>query len=441
MNTFWIALLLVTEIVIFLIAFNGDWISPSIVTLILFMLSTACCLIGVGDWKNVTFTGKAYLLFSMSFMIMTLVEKGTAKCKIVIGKKSLYNYNLKNSKYIISIKKPFDVILFIIFVFCACYYVYSVIKSGLSLGAAGILHAIGANKEDGDFDTVARLLYNMVRMASYVYVVMLSNNIIVCRQSMMKYKKELLIVLLTILMTMFSGQRSSAICYVVGIVVAVFISVYDHNGGFHKKEIRKYFWKSARVAAALLAVFFLSANIVKNTNIERAFVDYMVYYFGSTTALMGNIVVDPNVCHYPFVGYFGEKTFQGFWDTMYKWGLVSQTPADRKWINMGSHIANRAGNEYTFLCGPYIDFGFCGVLIFVAVFFCFFSYLYYWKIRKYPMSIDKVKNMAIYLFLFVMVIMAFYQDTIRSYSRPINILYVLYIVVFCKIFLELKKVE
>lgn len=105
---------------------------------------------------------------------------------------------------------------------------------------------------------------------------------------------------------------------------------------------------------------------------------------------------------------------------------------------MGAHIANRAGNEYTFLCGPYIDFGFVGALIFVAVFYGIFSYLYYWKIRRCQNFVKRIKNTAIYIFLYSMVAMAFYQDTIRTYSRPINVLYIIYIVMFCKIFLRIK---
>ena len=204
------------------------------------------------------------------------------------------------------------------------------------------------------------------------------------------------------------------------------------------KDIKKYVNKIAVIAILVVVLFFLTANIVKNSNSDRHFIDYLTYYFGSTTALMGNIVEDPSCCHYPFVGYFGEKTFMGFWSTLYSWGIVSQAPADRRWINMGAHIANRAGNEYTFLCGPYIDFGFVGALIFVAVFYGIFSYLYYWKIRRCQNFIKRIKNTAIYIFLYSMVAMAFYQDTIRTYSRPINVLYIIYIVVFCKIFLRIK---
>lgn len=438
MYSFWVALLLITEIVLFLVAFEGDWISPSVVTLMFFILSTVSCLYGISDWKNVIFTGKAYSLFSLAFIIMIMVEKWVAKHKIIISKKvNLQRKNVR-SRGIIIIESPFDKIIFIVFLVAALLYIYRVVKSGMSLGAASVLYAIGANKEDGDFDGISRFLYNFVRIASYGYIVMVSNNIFACKQRPRKCIKEIIIIFLTILMTFFSGQRSATICYIVSIVVAMFISLYDRNKGFFNKDIKKYVNKIAVIAILVVVLFFLTANIVKNSNSDRHFIDYLTYYFGSTTALMGNIVEDPSCCHYPFVGYFGEKTFMGFWSTLYSWGIVSQAPADRRWINMGAHIANRAGNEYTFLCGPYIDFGFVGALIFVAVFYGIFSYLYYWKIRRCQNFIKRIKNTAIYIFLYSMVAMAFYQDTIRTYSRPISVLYIIYIVVFCKIFLRIK---
>ena len=126
---------------------------------------------------------------------------------------------------------------------------------------------------------------------------------------------------------------------------------------------------------------------------------------------------------------------------MYSFGIVDALPAERRWINMGDpNMPIRAGNEYTFLCGPYIDFGYVGALLFVTLFYLFFSYLYYWKIRKNPNVKNKSMLTAIYIFLYAMVAMAFYQDTIRVYSRIINISYIIYMVIFFKIFIKQKAV-
>ena len=59
MNAFWVAALLITEIILFsfsLYYFKKDIVSPSVATLGFFIISTACCLLGINEWKNVTFT-------------------------------------------------------------------------------------------------------------------------------------------------------------------------------------------------------------------------------------------------------------------------------------------------------------------------------------------------------------------------------------------------
>lgn len=446
MDVFFVFLLLFTEIVLLGVAwliFEGDFISPSIVTLILFILSTACFAYNTNDW-DVVFTFKAYTLFLLSFVLMIATEKWMSRHRVVIRKKSYHENGaiiVRNSKEIFYIPRPFDSIFLLIFITCAVYYVYRVYKSGMALGATGILTSIGFNKEEGDYDGVSRMLYNLVRVASYAYVIMFCNNVFNCKEGIKKNWKSLVIIILTTLITFFSGQRSVAICFIAGIIVASGIALNDAKKNGLKVNHMKFLFRLIFIAAAVVLVFYLSSNIVKGTTIQRQFIDYITYYFGSTTALMGRIVEEPELCHTPFAGYFGEKTFNGFWANLNSWGIVNEEPCKRLWIKLGGAITTRAGNEYTFLCGPYIDFGFGGTLLFIVFFYAVFSYIYYWKIKKKELSIRKLTISAVYIFLYAMVAMSFYQDTIRSYSRPINIIYIVYIVVFCKLFIKIKDIR
>lgn len=445
MSTFWVAVLLITEFVLFAVAyinFKRDFVSPSVVTLFFFILSTACCLYGLSDWKNVVFTYKAYLLFTTSFILMIITENFVFKRKIVKGSRKKICLKMNDPfNQVIYIPEPVDTLLFIVFISLSFYYIYKVYKTGMELGATGLFSTIGVNKEKGNYDALSRLAFNLVRMASYIYAVMVSHNIICCGNKIKKNIKGILIIIATLLITFFSGQRSTLICYAIGVVVAASIALHD-SAKFKKKNINKKFMKKLFIIGIVaIGIFYLSSNIVKGTNVERKFVEYITYYFGSTTALMGCIVEDPSLCHTPFAGYFGEKTFNGFWNTMYSWGFVDVEPATRAWIKMGSHVETRAGNEYTFFCGPYIDFGFVGTLIFIVCFYAFFSHIYYHGIMKKNISLKRVSISAVYIFLYAMIAMAFYQDTIRSYSRPINILYIVYIIVFCKIFIKFRRNE
>lgn len=333
--------------------FNNDIISPSVFTLIFFGISAACFIYNSDDWR-VVFSVKGYLLFISSFVLMMLVELVAKKYRLRFSAKPKGVYR----KARIYIVKPIDRFLATALIVCALLYVYRVYQSGMVLGASGLFSSIGVNKEEGDFDTLSRLLYNVVRMASYVYIVILTNNIIVNKDSINKYFKEILVLIATIIITFFSGQRSSTICYLVSIFVSICISTFHLSKDKYRNFLKNNFYKIIIVTFGILTVFFVSANIVKGTDIDRELINYMTYYFGSTIALMGKIVENPDLCHTPFVGYFGEKTFNGLYTALYSWGVLENPPCERVWMPMEGREVFRAGNEYTFFCGPYIDFGF-----------------------------------------------------------------------------------
>ena len=164
---FYVILIFLTEIVMWVYAYrktNGDLVSPSVMTLSFFILSFACFLYNTDQWV-VVFTLKAYMLYALSFTIMLGLEffwrnrNRELRLKPMRQRTALY------------IAEPLDTILFVTFIAFSFIYVYRVYKSGMSLGASSFLMAIGFNKEEGDFDGLSRLLYNMVRMASYVYII------------------------------------------------------------------------------------------------------------------------------------------------------------------------------------------------------------------------------------------------------------------------------
>lgn len=440
MDFFYVYLLLFTELLLLgysWIIFKGDFISPSVVSLSFFCISTICFIFNLNNW-TVKFGFKSYSLFLLSFLIMIIVEKFFMTHTIVISKYNKQSLDLsERGNYVLYFKHPWNEIIFVVFIFFSFYYIFRVYHAGIEHGATSFLSAIGYNKEEADFDTIARLLYNLVRIASYVQIVVVCNNFFSCKRKITENLKELILIIMTIIITFFSGQRSSTITYIISIAVAATISIYSATSLHKKKELNGLFKKIIVGSIVLVILFFLSANIVKATNIKRDFFDYMTYYFGSTLCLMGRIVYDPSLCHQPFVGYFGEKTLMGFWQAMYSIGAVSQLPSGRRWMSMGGNSL-RAGNEYTFLCAPYIDFGFAGTLVFVLLFFCMFSILYYSGIKRNKNFYKKIEITSIYIFLYTMVAMDFYQDTIRTYSRPINVLYIFYMIFFCKLFVRVE---
>lgn len=410
---------------------NGDIASPSVMTLLFFTVSFLCYSYNLGKWA-VVFTYKAYFLYTISFTLMILIEV------YWINRTRRAREKLRNVDCKIEIKRPAEKYLFCIFFIFSFIYLYRVYKSGMSLGATSLLATIGYNKEEGEYDGIARLMYNLVRLASYVYITIVAQNIICKNESIKQNWKSVLIVIITTILTFFSGQRSSMICYILSVVVAIYIASY----GLKTKDRILFKSRFKRVlmigSIIIISIFFLTANLVKATDKERIFVDYITYYFGGTNALMGEIVENPSLGHTKFRGYFGEKTFNGFWKALYENKIVSKEPSEIEWIRADGEITI-AGNEYSFFCGPYVDFGFIGTLIFVSFFYSTFSFLYYHKILSNKISIQRTYISALFLFLYAMISMSFYQDTIRTYVRPINLLYLVYMYFFCRFFLIIRR--
>lgn len=228
------------------------------------------------------------------------------------------------------------------------------------------------------------------------------------------------------------------ICYLISILVSICIASYHSSADRYKKFVSEHFSKLLSVVTLILGCFFITNNIVKANDKSYELLDYMTYYFGSTIALMGKIVENPDLCHTPFVGYFGEKTFNGLYKSLFKWGLVDNLPCDRVWMSMESSVLHRAGNEYTFFCAPYIDFGFMGTLVFVFLFYLFFNVFYYWYIKTNSVHRMKYFYISLYIWLYTLVAMSFYQDTIRAYSSPHNFLYIIYMYIIYKMFVRIK---
>lgn len=427
-----VTIMLVTEIVLLIYAFrkfNNDFFSPSVLTLIFYVVSVGCYLWNISLW-NFHFTWKAYLLFTITFVMMILIESHHRNYAI-----SNYQPHGYYDDYLY-IRHPWDIILFGVFISFSVLYVYKVYKSGMALGASSFLMAIGFNKEEGDFDGMSRLFYNVTRMASYVYMVMFAQNVIVCRDKWSNNIYSIIIIIVMVFNTFFSGQRSALIAYVISFILAINIAIKNIKDERRFVLERRFFKILVTSAVAFLIFFFISANAVKGTEKDRVFIDYVTYYFGCTTASMGEIVEKPSSCHTPFHGYFGEKTFMGVWQALHGAGFVKHEPCDRQWMNMGNpYEPYQATNEYTFFCAPYIDFGFVGTLLFMFVFFWLFNYFYYRRIL-YNDYFDKYVIKANYIFFYTLVAMSFYQDTIRSYSRPVNLLYVIFIVVFFRFCVE-----
>lgn len=437
---YYVYLLFLTTLVLFVVALHlsgRDLIAPSVVTLGLFLVGEICFIYQLPNWY-VVFTLKAYLLFVLAFVIMIMVEhffrvRGQRKSVDLARKK--HDFTLPQ----IRVKKKWDRLIVASVIVASVAYVLRTYFTGVSLGAEG-LQAIGFAKEKGEFDSVARLLLNYVRFVSLFYALILFQRTLGQGMKLRRSLPALSVIICCAIVLFFSGQRSVLIGYLFGLLVLAGIVVHDSRRSGRKINVGKYV-RFLVVAGVLILIFFVgSREAVKGISFSTSPINYLTYYLGNTIALMGRIVEDPSICHTPFAGYFGEKTFNGFWSFAYSIGLVDAAPCERIYVNLGDvTMPNRTGNEFTFLCGPYIDFGFFGALLFVLLFYAAFSYVYYCKILNTELTKRRYVICVLYSYFFVMVSMAFFQDTIRTMVRPIILLYIIFVCLFAAWFIEVKQ--
>lgn len=422
-----VVLLLIIEIILLYKAlklFENNIISPSVCTLSFFIFSTICFIYNIPRW-DVTFTIKAVCLFVCSFLIMIYTEN--------YWKKRYFSIHKKNTKILyMYIIKPFNNILFIILFVSGIIYIYNVINFGYQLGAEG-LFVIGAVKNAGIWTWTFKISYNIVRILGYVFILLFCQNVIGANDSIKNNLKSLFAVIFTFIVLFFSGQRGDLIIFFISFFVISIIILYDKNKKISLKNFLAYITLCS--GSVLLFLYFVR-EFVKNRSVELEIVDYLTYYFGNGIALMGKIIEVPELAHKPFVGYFGEKTFLGFYTTLYNLGIITLKPAERSWIWLGD--GRNGGNEYTFLCGPYIDFGFIGVLIFIFLFYSFFSIIYYRYILNNALTIKRYAICTIYSYLYAMIAFSFYMDLIRVYTKPINLIYVFLIFFIVRFLIKLK---
>lgn len=422
-------LLLIIEVVLLCKAlrlFNNDIISPSVCTLSFFIFSTICFIYNISRW-DVTFTFKAFSLFLFSFLIMIYTEN--------YWKKKYFNINdCRNRKILyMFIPEPFDKILLVILFSSGTLYIYNIVNIGYELGAKW-LFVIGAVKNSGIWTWNLKISYNIVRILGYAFILVFCQNVIGLNDKLKNNLKFLFAIIFTLIVLFFSGQRGDLIVFFISFFIISIIIYYDKKKRLSLKNFLLYV---GLCSSGVLGFLYFVKEFVKNRSVELGILDYITYYFGNGIALMGKIVEKPELAHQPFVGYFGEKTFFGFYNTLYSLGIIASKPAERSWIWLGD--GRNGGNEYTFLCGPYIDFGFIGALIFIFLFYSFFSIIYYRYILNNGLTIKRYATSAIYSYLYAMIAFSFYMDMIRVYTKPINFIYIFLIFLLVRFFLKLKE--
>lgn len=438
----YIYILFVTEIFLLILAYwisDGDIISPSVVSIFMFLISTVCVMYNYQYW-NVEYSFRAYYTITAGLLTMIVTESFI----IIIPKRQIpktLTEDIKLSEikpiYIQGIK---NVVLIAAEMILFVYFIMEVLRLGRSLGSTGLM-AIGTVKESIDLDThfssISKLAYNYIFLISIIYIYAFINNVIICKEKLVKNTLYIIPIIMGFITEVFRGARGPLLQYI-GIIFIIYIVLSRWKKGLKSVDIIKFIKIVIPVTVIILLSFYMLRQIVKGRTIRTSFVDYITYYIGSPLYLFNKYLDNPSLVYYG-PKYFGGLTFTNFYNTLYRIGVVDNRIGILNYTKIGGGF-NGGGNEYTFFMRPHYDFGSFGMILFTSIFYGIFSWTYYTKIKYRTSGEKRFKTLLIYAYFYYMVLLSFYYTFTVQEVRPQTFVLIMVLMFLYKICFKIKIV-
>lgn len=428
-----ISLLFITELCFIFLAYvisQGNLLSPSLISYLMFAIATVCVLLNVDSW-DVSYSWRTYGLVVAGFLAMALPELIIVQLKRRIT--SSENRYIRDVYEPIIISPFFNKILSCIAIFFTLYMFYDVFFSAEGFSVYG-LYAIGMAKYETGVSIITRLSvrYCWILFFCYIYVVL--NNTIRCHQNIKDNIKYSVPFVTVILSNFITGSRG-AIIEIPSVVFVLAIVMITETTARGNVKITKILKKIIIFGMIILSVFYTMRGISKVNSIaaKRSFIDYITYYIGSPLYLLDKYLSAPFRVH-GINKHLGQQTFSSIYLSL---GIEVDYIGNQ--IPIGGN-SGFAGNEFSWFQRPYADFGFFGMLFFTFIVYFFFSWLLYIRIDGVRHSARRLRALIIFSYFYYIIVMSFYYCQVCLAISPINIACVLIIYMMLYL-LEFKKIR
>ena len=417
-----IYLLFIIELIFICISYyisQGNLLSPSFVTYVMFALSTICVIYNIDFW-SVDFSTYALFVVFCGFLTMILAEAFVIQ--IFISKN---HYRIVSINQI-NINKFLLLILCIIEILFTVIYVFEVFRNGINIGATG-LYVIGTVKYDetAGVGILGKIAIRYAQVFFYFSIYILFYNIIKGKQ-LIRNNKIYVIGIINYLIVLFIGGNRLGFVKVLVAFYVCYLAMSYQIKSVHNFNPKPFIKKVLLGGFLLLIVFYSTRAITKvsTDTVNRSFMEYITYYIGSPVYLFSKYLEDPLKVHGKNT-VFGEQTFSGIYDS-----LGISLDFNNNFIHVGGD-SRFAGNACSWFQRPYNDFGLWGMLFFTFIVYFFFSYLLYKKILRKK---ERKVNIAllIYMFFFFIIVMSFYYCQTCWAITPLNIMTIYIIVLMIK---------
>ena len=387
-------------------------VNPTFLAMIGITISTALGFIGNFYWEVQISPLLIYAIFwgFLSMFLADFISKKTTK-------KFQYNECFSLSQSVVSLNKLKSNIVITAVLICTVAYCIDILRAGADLGNNG-LDAIYAVKRDRSGSNVLiRQGIKIVMAAMFIHTFVFVNNVIVYGRKKISEFKHLLPAACAIVCSIFTSVRTEIFRVVVVVFVCVCVLIFQNrNWRFSslKKIITKIFPYVLLGVLLLVGLRFIVKGTENTTSNVYSVFMYIVYYLGSPIIVFGS-KLNTGITNYQGE-HFGELTFNRFYLLLQDYGFFTnetvQLGSPNVIIDKNNVIT---ANVDTLFGTPCIDFGICGMALYVFILFYFLNMFYYKYIFRSKCSNKRNVKLITFSFFSAIPAMAYYTNYLSFY--------------------------
>lgn len=429
-------LLIETMLIVIMYVYNrGDYMTPSFLSLAGFFAATLSIIYNKDYW-DVSYSSQTFNIVSVGFALIFFVDLYfSMRYK---AKKKFEECN--HAKYLY-IKRDWYRFICVFMTIGFIELLYEVYRIGSLLGKVGV-NLLGAVKEsDLNFSVLGKLFYQANNLFLIIVLFVFAYNIGAGKESKWLARGYIYPIIIGLFTLILTGSRSILFRTVFVYVVVCLIVNRRITNNKKGAEIGALIKEAVIPLGSMVIVFYALRTLVKATSksASRAFMEYVTYYIGSPLYLFDKYLQAPS----KVTGgsdYFGAFTFAGFYQTLYKMGVVSEEVPNLNYLYLGGNNY-LGGNEYSLFMRPMQDFGILGMYLFIAILFSVFSYIYYFKIKNGNGTNKNNRCLMVYSYFFYIIPLCFFYPFTVQESKLMNIVYVLVLIVLYKLMVRRREFD
>ncbi len=364
----WIASLVIT----------GDIFSPVSVFCLMFLFSSFCALYSTNKWNFAmsidTFQALTYgvLSFFIPSVLFHVVMIKKRDYYLVEDEKSVEEDSYSPECRLVEVSSNKAFLIVLIFFVCTAVYFFFLTRAVGRVELSRIASVYRNSMISGvgnQISFVGRLMMIIIRAIANVLVCIIINNFFATRS----FGNHSFILFFCcsayVLLTLLSGERTSAIRFV-GVMVLSFSIFWQRNSYYRRLVNIKYIILSVLGALVLLYAFSAIRFFVGRSSQLDIF-DYVSMYAGGPIYSF-----DRFINSYIRPTFSGTKTFVGLYNNFARLGFGDLLSINRDTITI-QNLNIYIGNVYTCFYDYYSDYGPIGMVLLVCCYSCIINGMYY----------------------------------------------------------------